>query len=73
MCVCVQEGWELTFGGGGASNFSAGDGGTPIPSPSPPLPPPLNNRKNSAIPETKLGHKTQQNYNRLNYKMYKNL
>ena len=27
-------------------------------------------RKNSAIPETKLGHKSQQNYNRLNYKMY---
>ena len=27
-------------------------------------------RENSAIPERKLGHKTQQNYNRLNYKMY---
>ena len=27
-------------------------------------------RENSAIPDTKLGRKTQQNYNRLNYKMY---
>ena len=27
-------------------------------------------REKSAIPETKLGHKIQQKYNRLNYKMY---
>ena len=27
-------------------------------------------RERSAMPETKLGHKSQQNYNRLNYKMY---
>ena len=33
----------------------------PIPSPS---------RENSAVRKTKLGHKTRQNYNRLDYKMY---
>ena len=46
---------------GAISKFSAGGerGLSPI-SPS---------RENSAIPETKLGQKTQQNYNRLNYKM----
>ena len=32
--------------------------------------PPYPSRENYAIPETKLGHKTQQNYNRLNNKMY---
>ena len=60
VCVCKEKGTELTFGGGG-SNFSAGGGGLP------PYPP---SRESSAIPETKLGHKTQQNYNILNYKMY---
>ena len=56
MCVCAcARGEELTFGGGGNNFF-------------PLLPPPR--RENSAIPERKLGHKTQQNYNRLNYKMY---
>ena len=42
-------------------NFLAGCGG---------LPPYLPNRENSVIPKTNLGHKTQQNYSRLNYKMY---
>ena len=45
---------------GAISKFSAGgEGGLFSISPS---------RENSAIPETKLGQKTQQNYNRLNYK-----
>ena len=65
MCVGVCRGggtcnWELTFVVGG-SNFSAGGEGTP----SIPL-----SRENSAIPETKLGHKTQQNYNSWSYKMH---
>ena len=65
MCGCVRGGggrcnWELTFVGGGSS-FSVGGEGTP----SIPL-----SRENSAIRETKLGHKTQQNYNSWNYKMH---
>ena len=61
VCVCVYAKREMAFGGG-RSNFSAGGGGVLSTPPG---------RKNSAIPETKLGHptKTQQNYNRLNYKI----
>ena len=48
-------------GGGVEQIFGWRGKDSPIPFPS---------RENSAIQETKLVHKTKQNYNRLNYKMY---
>ena len=65
LCLSVWEGIDFRWGGvGWGNNFLAGGRGTP--SMSPPTP----NRENSAIPETKLGHKTQRNYNRLNCNLY---
>ena len=61
VCVCTHMRGRIDFRWWGEQLFGWwwGDSLHTLPS-----------RENSVIPETKLGHKTQQTYNRLSYKMY---
>ena len=62
VCECMRGVGKFGRGGGGGPSVRLVVVGTP------PIPP---SRENFAIPERKLGHKTQQkNFNILNLKMY---